>query len=121
MRKLALILFVSFIVIGSAYAAVKNSFKGTWDYQVPDAPYEYSTGKIVFAEAANGQPTITIKFTNGTEVSGKEVKIENDSFSFKTEVDYNAVKVNGKLVEGKISAKIDTPQGLMNMTAVQKR
>ena len=124
MRKVVLILFVACVAIFSVsptLAVTKNVFKGTWEYKVPEAPYEYSTGKIVFDETGNGQQTITILFTNGTEIKAKEIKIENEAFSFTTEVEYNVVKVNGKLAEGKISGKIDTPQGIMDMTATQKR
>lgn len=124
MRKVVLIFVVACMAIfsvNSVLAVTKNVFKGTWEYKVTEAPYEYSTGKIVFDETENGQQTITIRFTDGTEVKAKEIKIENETFSFTTEVEYNVVKVNGKLAEGKISGKIDTPDGIMDMTAIQKR
>ena len=123
MRKVILIFFVACFAIFSVdtvFAVAKNVFKGTWEYNVPDAPYEYSTGKIVFADSENGQQIISIRFTNGTEIKAKEVKIDNDTFSFTTVVESYNIKVTGKLAEGKVSGKVDTPQGIMNLTAVQK-
>ena len=122
MRKLAMLLLVAFcvtVVESSAFAATKNSLKGTWEYKVAEAPYQYRSGKLVFAEA-NGQQTITIKFTDGTEIKAKEIKIENNTFSFAVEVESNPVTVTGKVAEGKMSGKIDSPQGPMDLTAVQK-
>lgn len=122
MRKLVLITLVAFVAtltVNPAFSAVKNVFLGTWDYQAPSAPYDYSTGKITFTET-NSQPAITIRFTNGDEVKAKEVKIENNTFSFSTEVENNLVKVTGKLAEGKITGKADSPQGLMSLTATRK-
>lgn len=124
MRKLILIFVASFLVIfsgSSALAETKNAFKGTWEYQVPNAPYEYSTGKLVFAETPEGLPTVTIRFTSGVEVKAKDVKIANNTFSFSTEVDENLVKVIGKITEGKISGNVDTPEGIMQLTATAKR
>lgn len=122
MRKLVLILFVALVavfVVNPVFAVTKNAFKGTWEYKVPDAPYEYSSGKIIFAEAAGGQQTVSIKFNDGTEIKAKDVKIEGTTFSFTTDVDYNTVKVTGKLVDGKIAGKVDTPDGTMEVTAMQ--
>jgi len=124
MKKVILILFASFLVLSSIagnLSATKNLFKGTWDYQVPNAPYVYSTGKLVFAETTEGMTTVTIRFSNGAEIKGKDVKIENNTFSFSTEVDANVVKVTGKLTEGKISGSVDTPEGNMQLTATTKR
>ena len=122
MRKLVLLVVVALMAtvwINQAIAAPKSNLKGTWEYKVPQAPYEYTSGKIIFAEA-DGKQTVVIMFNDGTEVKGKDVKFENDTFSFSTEVQYNLVKVTGKLVQGKLTGKVDSPDGLLELTATKK-
>ncbi len=122
MRKLVLLVMVAFMAtvwMNPAMAAPKSNLKGTWEYKVQEAPYEYASGKITFAEA-EGKQTVVIKFNDGTEIKGQNVKFENDNFSFTTEVQYNVVKVTGKVVEGKLTGKVDSPDGLLEMTATKK-
>lgn len=122
MRKLVLLLLVAVfatVCVSPAIAAPKNTLKGTWEYNVPQAPYEYISGKIIFSEV-NGTQTVVIQFNDGTEVKGTDVKIEKNNFSFSTEVQDNLIKVTGKLAEGKITGKVDSPDGLLDLTAVRK-
>jgi hypothetical protein len=111
---------VSMLVAGHLTASANNTFKGTWDYKVAAAPYEYSTGKLIIGEA-EGKPSITVKFNNGTELKGQNVKIENNSFSFGVVVEYETVKITGKIVDGKIAGKVDSSEGTLDLTAVKKQ
>ena len=100
----------------SAYAFGKADVKGIWDYKVPAAPYEYSTGKLIFDET-EGKPTVTVKFTNGSEIKAQDVLVEDGSFSFGVQVENEYVKVSGNLANDQISGKVDSSQGTMDLTA----
>jgi hypothetical protein len=120
MKKL--IVFVSLFlgvvagVCGQSSAPVKGNFNGVWEYKAPEAPYEYSTGKFIFKEA-DGKPVVTVKLQSGTEIKAQNVKIENDSISFAVTIEYELVKVTGKLVGNKIAGKASYSQGVITVTA----
>jgi len=120
MKKL--IVFVSLFlgivagVCGQSTTPLKEDFKGVWEYKAPEAPYEYSTGKFILKEA-DGKPVLTVKFQSGTEIKAQNVKIENDSISFAVTIEYEVVKVTGKLVGNKIAGKASYSQGVMTVTA----
>ena len=94
----------------------KENLKGTWEYKAPDAPYEYNTGKIVFEEV-DGEIRITVKFRNGAIIKAQDAKIGDDSFSFKVEVEYEPVKVSGKIAGNRITGQANSSQGVINITA----
>jgi autotransporter translocation and assembly factor TamB len=98
----------------------KLSLIGLWDYSAPDAPGEYSAGKIVFSEAA-GKTAGKVILTGGYEVAVNNLKIDNLSFSFTVEIEYETVKVTGKLANGRISGKAEYPEGVLNIYAVRSK
>lgn len=120
MKKLIMcvLLFAGVVVwtSGNSSVPVKEDLKGTWEYKVPDAPYEYSSGKLVFGEV-DGKATVTVRFKNGTEIKAQDVKLENDSLSFGVQVESELVKVTGKISENRIAGKVNSSQGMMDMTA----
>ncbi len=124
MKKLSLfvLLFLGVVmcVKGNSPVPAKENLKGTWEYKVPDAPYEYSTGTFIFGEV-DGRPTVIVKFKSGAEVKAKDVKLENDSISFGVTVEYELVKVTAKLLDNKITGKASSSQGLMSLTAEKSK
>lgn len=123
MKNIRIILILAVCVTlfsGQAIASLKENLKGTWEMKVPAAPYEFSTGKVIFGEA-EGQSTVVVEFPGGAKLKGQNVKIENDTFSFSVIIEYETVKVTGKLVEGKLIGKADTPEGQMDFSAVKKQ
>lgn len=122
MKNIKMILVLAFCVTlfpGQAFASLKENLKGTWEMKVPSAPYEYSTGKVIFGEA-EGVSTVVVEFPGGAKLKGQNVKIENDTFAFHVMIESNTIQVTGKLVDGKLAGKADTPEGLMEFSAVKK-
>ncbi len=113
---MAVLLFLGLVAVSNAVAPAKGNLKGTWEYKVPAAPYEYSAGKLIFDEA-DGKPVVTVRTQNGSTIKVQDLKVEGDSFSFLAQVEYEAVKVNGKLDGGKITGKASSSQGVMEFTA----
>lgn len=120
MKKM--IVFVTFFlgivagVCGQSANQQKSAFKGVWEYKAPEAPYEYNMGKLIFDEAG-GKPGVTVKLRSGAEIKAQNVKIENDSISFEVTIEYELVKVTGKLMGQKIAGKANSSQGIMGVTA----
>lgn len=115
-----LFLGIAVSVKGNSPVPAKENFKGVWEYKVPDAPYEYSTGTLVLGEV-DGKPTVTVKFKSGTEIKAQQVKVENDSISFEVMVEYEMVKVTGKLLDNRITGKANSSQGTMSLTAERSK
>lgn len=123
MRKLMMFFLVAFfatLMVNHAAASGTENPKGIWEYKVPAAPYEYSAGKLILGET-DGKATVTIKFMSGTELKAKNVKIEKETISFGVEIESNPVTFSGKLVDGKITGKVNSPEGLMDLTAEKKQ
>ena len=115
MKKLIILgLFAFYAML--LQAGENKSLLGSWDFKVEGAPYEYSLGKLNFSEK-DGQVTGVVKFADGTEIKVYNLKIGENVFSCKADVANNEVTLNAKIVENKISGKIDSPQGVMNLTA----
>ena len=72
-------IFLIVLVVNNSVASEgAKDVKGTWEYKVAEAPYEYSTGKIIFGEA-EGKLTVKVKFMDGTEIKGQNVKVRKNS------------------------------------------
>jgi hypothetical protein len=101
-----------------AVNAVRLTLEGTWEYKVPDAPAEYSTGRLIFTEK-EGKMTCSNLLPDGTLAPIPTFKAEGVSFAFTIEIEYNPVKVAGKIVNGIIEGSSETPDGTMKFTATR--
>ncbi|MEL7585900.1 MAG: hypothetical protein AAGU19_04235 [Prolixibacteraceae bacterium] len=115
---MSLMLLTGTVVSGLSNPVVpaKENLKGTWEYKAPEAPYEYNAGKFVFDEV-DGKPVVTVKARNGAELKARDVKVENDSISFTVMIDYEQVKVTGKISGNKLTGKAAYSEGVLNVTA----
>ncbi len=123
MKKLTglFLLFSLILMVSSAQlrAEVKNkSILGEWVYEVSDAPYGYEKGSLIFAEK-DGQMTCTIKLEAG-ELAASDLKIENNKISFVTSVDGSPINVVLTHEKGKLTGKVDSPEGPKTITASKK-
>jgi hypothetical protein len=87
---------------------------GTWEYSAPNAPYEYSKGKIIITQ---GEDKLEGKVDiDGYEMKLNSIKVDDDvlSFSLYVEGEYVSVKltIDGDSLEGKAS----TSEGLLEVT-----
>lgn len=117
---LVLVLVCTSFGAANVLAAENSLLKGTWEYKVSEAPYEYSSGKLIFAEK-DGKTTAVVKLADGTEINVQNLKVQNENFSFDVEIEYSKVTVTGKVAGGKITGKADSSEGLMSITAVRSK
>jgi hypothetical protein len=90
---IALGLFLA-MIIGSVNANTNaNEVVGTWNYEAPYAPYEYSKGKLVFTE--NGDKVEGKIKIGSYEIDMKNVKVEGNKVSFAAYVEgeYVSIKI----------------------------
>ena len=91
------------LVVGNAFAAENaKDLVGTWNYEAPYAPYEYSTGKLVFTEAGD---KVEGKIKIGEyEIDMRNVKVEGEKVTF-------GAYIEGEYVSLKITVKKNTFTG----------
>lgn len=119
-KLLSFILFACIVTgISNVYASLKPEVKGTWNYEVSAAPYNYKKGNIVFSET-DGKVLVTVKLSDGTKLKGENIKIENNNFSFKVMIEYEDVEINGKVIKNKMIGKVNSSMGLMDLIAEKK-
>lgn len=123
MKKITGFIFLfSLILLASGNqlrAEVKNkSLLGEWLYEVSEAPYGYEKGSLIFSEK-DGQTVCVVKLEAG-ELTTSDLKIEDNKISFVTTVDGNPINVVLALEEGKLTGKVDSPEGPKTITATKK-
>ena len=96
--------------------AERLTLTGSWTYRAPNAPWEYSNGKIVFGES-NGKPTARI-IVGGAEVPASSVAVTNGtSFSFSVPIEFESVGVTGSIEGDKITGNASSSQGVISFSA----
>lgn len=96
--------------------AEKITLTGTWSYKVPDAPEQYSAGKMVFV-VNEGKTTGKIVMNGGMEVPLADLSATENSFTFTMNLEGSTITVSGAVVDGKLVGKSATPQGDLAFTA----
>jgi hypothetical protein len=115
----SLIILFAFMFNVTAVAATGEDVVGTWDYSAPNAPYEYSKGKLIITQ---GEDKLEGKVDiDGYEMKLNSVKVEEDvlTFSLYVEGEYVSVKltIKGDSLEGKAS----TSEGLLEVTGTRAK
>jgi hypothetical protein len=99
--------------------AEKITLPGSWSYKAPDAPEEYSAGKLVFTQV-EGKTEAKIVFPNGAEAPVADLKSSDTSFRFSMNLEGETITVSGEITDGKLTGKSVTSQGDMSFTATRE-
>lgn len=104
------------LVVGNAFAAEKaKDVVGTWNYEAPYAPYEYSTGKLIFTESGD---KVEGKIKIGEyEIEMRNVKIEGEKISFGAYVEGEYVKIDATIKKSALTGTVSYSEGSMEVTA----
>lgn len=108
------------LVVGNAFAAGKvKDVVGTWNYEAPYAPYEYSTGKLIFSESGD---KLEGKIKIGAyEIEMRDVKADGEEISFGAYVEGEYVKIKATLKKGKLSGTANYSEGTIDVTAEKEK
>jgi|TARA_B110000305_G_C19260636_1_gene549358 hypothetical protein len=121
-----LILLVVFVASSFSVSTTLLNDKnviGTWEYNIPEASYEYQNGKLII-EKKEGK--LTGHFLSDAEnttiekVSFKENKLSFIYF-FDTEGQEIELTFNLTIDKDKFRGSLSTPEGSMSMTGVKKK
>ena len=108
------------LVVGNVFAEGNaKSVVGTWNYEAPYAPYEYSTGKLAFTENG-GKLEGKIKIGE-YEIEMRNVKADGNEISFGAYVEGEYVSIEVTLEEGKLAGKASYSEGSIDVTAEKEK
>lgn len=120
-----LILLVAFVASSFTNSTTLINDKnvvGTWEYNIPEASYEYQNGKLII-EKKEGKLTGHF-FNDGTKAPIEKVSFKENklSFIFMFDADGQELELNFNLTveNNKFKGSLSTPQGSMAMTGVKK-
>ena len=93
-----------------------NKFLGNWSFNTPNAAYGYQTGTLTLTEEGS-EIKGEVKFTDGYMVDLKEIEFNSNELSFSITVDYENIKVKMTLENDRLTGKVDTSEGILEVTA----
>lgn len=104
------------MVVGNVFAAEKaKDVVGTWDYEAPYAPYEYSTGKLIFTE--NGDKLEGKIKIGEYEIEMRSLKVDGAKVEFGAYVEGEYVKINAEIKKNALTGTVSYSEGSMEVTA----
>jgi len=108
------------LLVGNAFAAVKSSdVVGTWNYEAPYAPYEYSAGKLIFTE--NGDKLEGKIKIGEYEIEMRNVKAEGDNVSFGAYVEGEYVTIKIAVDKAKFTGTASYSEGSLEVTGEKEK
>lgn len=111
-------LLLTFLIIALVAATDidENGITGSWTFEVPEAPWEYNNGKMIFTivdEELNGK----IKFHNGRELTIPSVTVGENRITFVVYVEGYRVETHLTMDGDTLSGFVETPEGILDMHA----
>lgn len=108
------------MVVGSTVAAVNaKDVVGTWNYEAPYAPYEYSAGKLIFNE--NGDKLEGKIKIGEYEIEMRNVKVEGDNVSFGAYIEGEYVSIKIAIDKSKFSGTASYSEGSIEVTGEKEK
>ena len=106
-------LFLIVMLAGQSVEAKAKDVVGTWNYEAPYAPYEYSKGQLIFLEKGD-KVEGKIKIGN-YEIEMKNVKVEGQEVSFGSYVEGEYITVKIKINEKTFSGTASYSEGTLEV------
>ena len=108
------------LVVGNAFASGNaKDLVGTWNYEAPYAPYEYSTGKLIFAEAGD---KVEGKIKIGEyEIDMRNVEVDGDNVKFGAYIEGEYVALKITLKKGTFTGTASYSEGSMEVTGEKEK
>ena len=92
---------------------------GTWDYFAPDAPYEYSKGKLIISRVEDELKGLVN--IDGYEIELDSLKFEDNILSFTLFVEGDFVAVRLTMKDDSFEGTASTSEGMLDVTGVRIR
>ena len=108
------------MIVGSAFTVVKTKdVVGTWNYEAPYAPYEYSAGKLIFSE--NGDKLEGKIKIGEYEIEMRNVKSEGEDVSFGAYVEGEYVTIKITVAKDKFKGTASYSEGSLEVTGDKEK
>nr|WP_321357407.1 hypothetical protein [uncultured Draconibacterium sp.] len=119
MKKLmffVFVLFVATITVNASNSSNNKEVIGEWKYEVPNAPYGYNAGNLVFEEK-EGNLTGHVKLEDGYKIDLKDITYEDGVLKFGLYVDYDYVTLKITIEGEEMKGIVNSPEGEIPITA----
>ncbi len=100
-------------------ASVEKKLEGTWKYQAPDAPYEYSEGQFIFTKK-DGKLHGVAK-VNYDQVDLEDLKVNDKTITFSVYVEGEYVEIKLELKGDKLVGAASYSEGALDITAEKEK
>ena len=124
MKNLKVMVLFSLLVLstGVLFSQTKSKInpEGTWAFTAPEAPYEYSTGDFVITldgKELKGE----LVFSEYYKVPVQDLKLENDSLTFRAYVEGTLIYSKNKITNDEIKGAVSSSEGIIQFTAKRKQ
>lgn len=108
------------LFVGNAFATVKvKDIVGTWKYEAPYAPYEYSSGKLIFTE--NGDKVEGKIKIGEYEIEMRNVKVDGTKVAFGAYVEGEYVSIKVEIKKNTLSGTASYSEGSLEVTAEKEK
>lgn len=112
-----------FLVTLSSFTVVSESISekkllGTWEYSVPDAPYEYQTGDLVF-EKSEGK-LIGYTLVSGYKTPVNDITIDGSKVNFNMDMQGTPIMFDLVFTKNAFMGTVTYSEGSLSMTGKKK-
>ncbi len=107
------------ISAGMAMASAPKDVVGTWSYEAPYAPYEYSAGKLIFTEK-DGKLEGVIKIGE-YDIDMRNVKLDGETLAFGTYVEGEYISVKVTIKKDTLSGTASYSEGSIEVTGKKEK
>ena len=94
-----------------------NPLIGTWSFNVSQAPWEYSRGKVVFEKDKNDILAGKIIFSSGAELAIPRITVKDNRLTFEVIIDGYSTKTTATIKDDCLSGYVETYEGNMPFSA----
>jgi len=126
MKKPFLLSFVtmlSFMLItsGTLYAQRHSrNIAGTWNFKAPDAPYEYSEGKMIIKKDKEIY-TFVIAFDENNKIQAYDVKVKDKEIACKVNVEGDVISIKAVVRKNQMDGDATYSGGTIAFTATREK
>ena len=119
--KKSIISFCGLVFIALLFMAnttkAENPLTGSWDFNVNQAPWEYSRGKLVFEKDKDDEIAGEIIFSSGIKLKIPKITLEDKKMTFEVTIDGYNTKTVAMIKDDNLTGHVSTFEGDMPFTA----
>ncbi|MFY0651361.1 MAG: hypothetical protein JXQ96_04980 [Cyclobacteriaceae bacterium] len=119
-RKISKILNVVLFVFLASAAMAGVSPEGSWKYEAPNAPYEYSKGKLLVEKASGSDYSVTIVI-NDSKLKARNIQYSGSELTFSAYVEGEYISVKLLVEEDKMNGKVSYSEGQLDVSANKEK